>query len=366
MNLTITFPQLAAALAQATGSSQSTAETFIRQLFDYISSELSQGRSVSIKGLGAFTLGMSPENPILWQPAPELAEAVNQPFAFFEPVELNDGVTEEVLSTPPSADTDKKEDEPAAVSEIKADDNEALPIPEPDDTQVTAETSDDKESPETSAEESAEEPQEQEEPSTVDDAQQQDDSTADDQPADAPEADETPDYQEEYAPQQQFNPWFALIIGLAIGLVAGYYAGYRWQYYPWAALMQYEPQASDTIIDPYKALDSVIVNVDSLPAVTVDSAAVVEPAVVVPEVITDTITVTRFLTTMARKYYGDHRFWVYIYEENAPKLRHPDKIRPGTVVVIPPAEKYGIDVNDPESVKKASSKIGEIYSRFDK
>ena len=40
MNLTITFPQLAAALAQATGSSQSTAETFIRQLFDYISSEL--------------------------------------------------------------------------------------------------------------------------------------------------------------------------------------------------------------------------------------------------------------------------------------------------------------------------------------
>lgn len=120
MNLTITFPQLAAALAQATGSSQSTAETFIRQLFDYISSELSQGRSVSIKGLGAFTLGMSPENPILWQPAPELAEAVNQPFAFFEPVELNDGVTEEVLSTPPSADTDKKEDEPADVSEIKA------------------------------------------------------------------------------------------------------------------------------------------------------------------------------------------------------------------------------------------------------
>ena len=250
MNLTITFPQLAAALAQATGSSQSTAETFIRQLFDYISSELSQGRSVSIKGLGAFTLGMSPENPILWQPAPELAEAVNQPFAFFEPVELNDGVTEEVLSTPPSADTDKKEDEPAAVSEIKADDNEALPIPEPDDTQVTAETSDDKESPEASAEESAEEPQEQEEPSTVDDAQQQDDSTADDQPADAPEADETPDYQEEYAPQQRFNPWFALIIGLAIGLVAGYYAGYRWQYYPWAASMQYEPQASDTIIDP--------------------------------------------------------------------------------------------------------------------
>lgn len=108
MNLTITFPQLAAALAQATGSSQSTAETFIRQLFDYISSELLQGRSVSIKGLGAFTLGMSSENPILWQPAPELAEAVNQPFAFFEPVELNDGVTEEVLSTPPSTDTDKK------------------------------------------------------------------------------------------------------------------------------------------------------------------------------------------------------------------------------------------------------------------
>lgn len=366
MNLTITFPQLAAALAQATGSSQSTAETFIRQLFDYISSELLQGRSVSIKGLGAFSLGMSPENPILWQPAPELAEAVNQPFAFFEPVELNDGVTEEVLATPPSTDTDKKEDEPSAVSEVKTDDNDTLPAPESDDTQVTGDTSDDEESPEAPDEESDEALQEQEEPSTVDDAQPQDESTADDQPAEATDFDETPDYQEEYAPQQRFNPWFALIIGLAIGLVAGYYAGYRWQYYPWVTSTQYEPQAADTIIYADKALDSVIVNVDSLSAVTVDSSAVVEPTAVVPEAITDTITVTRFLTTMSRKYYGDHRFWVYIYEENAPKLRHPDKIRPGTVVVIPPAEKYGIDVNDPESVKKASSKIGEIYSRFDK
>lgn len=131
MNLTITFPQLAAALAQATGSSQSTAETFIRQLFDYISSELSQGRSVSIKGLGAFTLGMSPENPILWQPAPELAEAVNQPFAFFEPVELNDGVTEEVLSTPPSADTDKKRMNRQMFRRLKPTTTRLYPSPNP-------------------------------------------------------------------------------------------------------------------------------------------------------------------------------------------------------------------------------------------
>ena len=75
---------------------------------------------------------------------------------------------------------------------------------------------------------------------------------------------------------------------------------------------------------------------------------------------TDTVGRTRFLTTMAREYYGDLNFWVYIYEENKSIISDPNHIEAGTVVIIPPASKYGIDKNDPESVAKAKAKSAEI------
>ena len=95
------------------------------------------------------------------------------------------------------------------------------------------------------------------------------------------------------------------------------------------------------------------------PAVKPESDRAVKP-------LTDTIRKNYFLTSMAGKYYGNKNFWVYIYEENKAKLIHPDRIPQGTEVVIPPAEKYGIDKDDPASVKAATAKISEIYARFKK
>ncbi len=92
-------------------------------------------------------------------------------------------------------------------------------------------------------------------------------------------------------------------------------------------------------------------------------AAAPAPAAIV---VTDTIQANRFLTTMARRHYGNYEFWVYIYEENADKLGHPDKLTPGTVVTIPPKEKYGIDADNPQSVKLARHKSVEIYARYEK
>ena len=63
---------------------------------------------------------------------------------------------------------------------------------------------------------------------------------------------------------------------------------------------------------------------------------------------------------MSRKHYGRYEFWVYIYEENKDKIANPNSVSPGLVVVIPPSEKYGIDKNDEESVRKAK----EIAERF--
>lgn len=80
----------------------------------------------------------------------------------------------------------------------------------------------------------------------------------------------------------------------------------------------------------------------------------------------DRIGKDRFLITMAREYYGNPYFWPYIYEENRVKFADPDRITPGSGVVIPNLSKYGVDPNNPADVQKAKELGKEIYARFGK
>lgn len=75
----------------------------------------------------------------------------------------------------------------------------------------------------------------------------------------------------------------------------------------------------------------------------------------------DTVRVNRYLTTMALEHYGQKKFWVYIYLENKATLSDPDHIAPNTVVVIPPAEKYGIKSGDKTSEADAERQAELIY-----
>ena len=81
------------------------------------------------------------------------------------------------------------------------------------------------------------------------------------------------------------------------------------------------------------------------------------------EPVYDTVTERQFLTKIAAKHYGNADFWVYIYEENRSIIKNPNTIAPGTKVVIPPASKYGIDNNNPESLRAARKKIQEIENK---
>lgn len=78
----------------------------------------------------------------------------------------------------------------------------------------------------------------------------------------------------------------------------------------------------------------------------------------------DTISRTRFLTTMAKEHYGNFNLWPYIYEENKAFLGHPDRIRPGTRVVVPPLSKYGVNPNSKADIEKARRMGAEIYARY--
>lgn len=80
----------------------------------------------------------------------------------------------------------------------------------------------------------------------------------------------------------------------------------------------------------------------------------------------DRVTTTRYLTTMAREYYGNHEFWPYIYEENKSKLGNPNRTTPGTMVVVPSLKKYGVNPKNPADIEKARSMGREIYARYSK
>jgi nucleoid DNA-binding protein len=66
------------------------------------------------------------------------------------------------------------------------------------------------------------------------------------------------------------------------------------------------------------------------------------------------------LNIIALQEYGHKAFWVYIYDENRDVIDNPDIIEPGTIINIPPAKKYNINVNNPESVNKAL-KLQQLY-----
>jgi nucleoid-associated protein YgaU len=117
----------------------------------------------------------------------------------------------------------------------------------------------------------------------------------------------------------------------------------------------------DEEIVPFEVTDSVGNNASADSATTATQPEVATPAA--PAVVTDTVSPGNFLTVMARRHYGNPKFWVYIYLENKDKIKDPDSLESGMVVVIPPAEKYGIDSSNPESLKKAEREAYRVLNQ---
>lgn len=121
--------------------------------------------------------------------------------------------------------------------------------------------------------------------------------------------------------------------------------------------------ANEEVVEVVDTIDSHL-SADTVASRT--EAAETEPAKPAdkPAVVTDTVRPGNFLSRMARRFYGNSHFWVYIYEENRAKITNPNNVPEGTVVVIPPAEKYGIDAQNPESVEKARRKEGQVLNAY--
>ena len=129
------------------------------------------------------------------------------------------------------------------------------------------------------------------------------------------------------------------------------------------AVMKWKSNAVDEVVKQRSDVrdEEKYQNVDSVD-LQQHQKEVEEPKIPVTEVVKPGI----FLTTISLKHYGHKTFWVYIYEENKMKIKNPNNVPIGTVLVIPDPDKYGINSGNKESVDKAKALAAEILKRYEK
>lgn len=370
MDQKITLPRLAAIMAEKGGYSKKACEDYLKAFFSTVSDTLASGESVKIKGLGAFKLTRVEErksvnvstgeeyvipahDKISFLPAKELAEAVNAPFAIFETVEIDDGPSEETsepIAEAPAEIESSELSESSDLSEEKA--------------------------PEESAPE--EEPSEQSEPFDLsEEILSEEEVRNEDQVVEEmhEDADEKRRNRKRHFGRGFLVGFGAAVFAMAIGFVLFYIfilAKMETRIQELTAYEREHPQltAVDSISDSVssEADEAVATHPSDESGVGETPTAKVEPAAPqqeqTDEKVYDTVSTTRYLTTIAGEHYGDKRLWAVIYKENAAILGHPDRIRPGTKVVVPPLSKYGVDPKNPKDVRKVVNDGAAIYAKY--
>lgn len=353
MNLTISLRKFLESVASASGLSYETCEKLLGELTAQVTSMLSRGENVSIKGIGTFRMI---DDEVVFAPDMELAEKINLPFAAFEAVELPDEVTDAMLEQATDSEVTEESrlekvteatEESDSIEKIESGEVTPPPFfPPLPDAVIGAEDETETEQcpmppiPVITA--SADEPK--------------------DTDAKEPHESSSSHANEEHRGSKWRNLLIAAFFAGMICFFVGYALG-RWMTISDSDKKHIATETEDIIAE--EASDSVIQQDTVTVAVVAEPTAATETSQTHnAAIVTDTIGRNRFLTTMARQHYGQMEFWVYIYEENADKLGNPNKLDAGTVVVIPPAEKYGIDPSDPKSVEKAKVKANELSARF--
>lgn len=376
---TISLPQLIDALIATGIADSATIRNFIQEFTAIIEGTLARGESVSVKGIGTFhAVEVADELYIEFAPDATLAETVNAPFSIFEPVELPDNLTDADMETaemacnetepasrpcPPPIPPRREAaaPEPAATSPVSA------PAPDPIiETPVQPEHA---------------------EPEHKTAAPSSDNNEPEQAPHNTLPTKEIEKIIEhervvevrDHSSHHTMHIVIASLLSLVAGLAIGYFANNRLNL---SHIKNVNIEAEGVnVISKTEAkegksatADSVASvaagNSDSIPADTVSPGqgpTAVEPEAKTVEtpraaIVTDTVKANRYLTTMARRHYGKKIFWVYIYEENKNIIDDPDHIAPNTVVVIPPAEKYGIKAGDKESEADAMHRAQAIVN----
>ena len=334
MNAKVTMHDLVAQVAESTRTTKRMSELFLRELFATITQSLLDGESVSVDGLGTFKADAAAG--VTFTPAAALARVLNQPFEAFEPVELSDDLTDDMLAellSPAPAEPSAEPAEPVEAAEPEETQPAPMPAPEPQ--------------PEPEEPTMAAEPQPAGESPLATQATQ---ATVNELQQKLSEAGRDIEDLKNSLVNMRRAFRQGLLMGAAMVLITALLALGAWALYnrfsgnggsQAPATAQTAPEATST-----------------------DTVATPAPATPATPPVTETVSETNYLSLIAQRHYGLPEYWVYIYEENIDKIDNPNRVKNGTVIVVPPPEKYGINAADPASAAKAKAKSTELYNLF--
>ncbi len=358
MNKVVALPDLVEQLSAVTGCGRELGESFVKELFSVISEQLADGESVEVDGLGVFRVEMG---NAVFTPCPALSSEVNSAFECFEPVELDDDMVDSEEGDVPAKpavpeplpaeghveDEASGEDEPVVLPPpVPAEDLKKVDSPEPDRLATP------------SGADALQDAADHDEPGECDDLSEVETETGDD------------DDEEAVGDNRQ---WYNRSVGLRCrdlvsflaGIVFCLLLGTAWYFFCDGNDIVGDNMAVATAA-PSGAVeqsDTVAMEAEIQPAAKDSSNVTAEKVVAATEQWPKYYKVDKssYLSAISRQYYGHHAFWIYIYIENKDKIDDPDHLPVGISLEIPDPAKYGIDKDNPESVKRAQRKTLELF-----
>ena len=118
---TMPLPEIVTTLVKINGCSENLATAFLNEFAQLIADGLIADGNVTVKGIGTFRIIETGDDMCVeFAPDKTLSEAVNAPFSIFEPVELDDEITVEMLEAAEDAETEAEGTAEAALQPERA------------------------------------------------------------------------------------------------------------------------------------------------------------------------------------------------------------------------------------------------------
>lgn len=356
-NRVLVLQDIVKALSHETDTSEALCQSFVKELFAIVAERLMDGESVTLKGVGRFDVD---GGEVRFVADPDTAAAINSAFDCFEAIELADDFDgDEPVAEDETPDAAEEEaattaDETAGTEDV-ADENPADGAePEEKESQTDGLEESEADSEENKEEECTAETDADDETVAEETAEEETEETAE-------EAEETVEEEYDDEPQPKRGG-----CRFAWGFLAGFVTAAVVAAVAWFCLFGVvkKPSSQPAVIADDTA---------KVAAADSDSTAAVEKPQEQSEEKTAEpekeskkaeqtfkVTNTAYLSNISRKFYGHYAFWVYIYLDNKDIITDPDNLPVGAELRIPAPEKYGIDKNNPESIRRAEIKALEI------
>lgn len=356
-NRVLVLQDIVKALSHETDTSEALCQSFVKELFAIVAERLMDGESVTLKGVGRFDVD---GGEVRFVADLDTAAAINSAFDCFEAIELADDFDgDEPVAEDETPDAAEEEaattaDETAGTEDVADENPDDGAEPEEKESQTDGLEESEADSEEEKEEECTAEADADDETVTEETAEEETEETAE-------EAEET--VEEEYDDEPQLKRGGCRF---AWGFLAGFVTAAVVAAVAWFCLFGVvkKPSSQPAVIADDTA---------KVAAADSDSTAAVEKPQEQSEEKTAEpekeskkaeqtfkVTNTAYLSNISRKFYGHYAFWVYIYLDNKDIITDPDNLPVGAELRIPAPEKYGIDKNNPESIKRAEIKALEI------